>query len=218
MWCSTRPSRNPIGTSFSPTSPSICCRLPVAAFLAVVALAAVRYLLDFTPARSEYLLPLSIALMGGAMLLRFEFAYRSDFFAEMSIAALLKKVKVSAVRPVPCRLEGVIIGRGVPGYIFSEDFVLRDDTGIIFLDYRQPLAIWEWLFGLLKAGGFQGASVTVEGWYRRAPVPYMEIRAMTRDGKVTTSWVSTMNRLSAVAITAAGMAWAAATFFGLAPF
>ena len=192
--------------------------MPAAAFAAVIALAAVRYLLDFTPPRSEYLLPLSVALLGGAMLLRFEFAYRSDFFAEMSIAALLKKVKVSAVRPVPCRLEGIIIGRGVPGYIFSEDFVLRDESGIIFLDYRQPLAIWEWLFGLLKAGGFQGASVTVEGWYRRAPVPYMEIRSMTRDGNTTKSWVSTMNRLSAVAIATAGVAWAAATYLGIAAF
>ena len=136
----------------------------------------------------------------------------------MSIAALLKKVKVSAVRPVPCRLEGIIIGRGVPGYIFSEDFVLRDESGIIFLDYRQPLAIWEWLFGLLKAGDFQGASVTVEGWYRRAPVPYMEIRSMSRDGNTTKSWVSTMNRLSAVAIATAGVAWAAATYLGIAAF
>ncbi len=192
--------------------------MPAAALLAVIALAAARYLFDFTPARSEYLLPLSVALLGGAMLLRFEFAYRADFFAEMSIAALLKKVKVSAVRPVPCRLEGVIIGRGVPGYIFSEDFVMRDETGIIFLDYRQPLAIWEWFFGLLKAGGFQGANVTVEGWYRRAPVPYIELRTIRRDGKVTKSWVAMFNRLGAVAITAAGMAWAAAAFLGFAPF
>lgn len=38
--------------------------------------------------------------------------------------------------------EGVWLDRGVPGYIFSEDFVMRDETGIIFLDFRQPLAIW----------------------------------------------------------------------------
>lgn len=191
--------------------------MPLAAGLAAIGLAVARYLLEITPAGSEYLLPLSVALLGGAMLLRFEFAYRADFFPEMSIAALLRKVKVSAVRPVPCRLEGVIIGRGVPGYIFSEDFVMRDDSGIIFLDFRQPLAIWEWVFGLLKAGGFQGADVTIEGWYRRAPVPYIEIRSITRDGETTTSWVAAMNRISAIAITAGGAAWAAATFLGLAP-
>ena len=56
----------------------------------------------------------------------------------------------------------------MPGYILSEDFVMRDETGIIFLDYRQPLAIWEMLFGLLKAGDFAGEPVVVEGWYRRA--------------------------------------------------
>lgn len=73
------------------------------------------------------------------------------------------------------------------------------------------------VFGLLKAGDFQGASVTVEGWYRRAPVAYIEIRTITRDGEVTTSWGAKMNRLSAVAITAAGAAWAAVTFLGVAP-
>ena len=191
--------------------------LPLAAFVAVLALAAARYLLGIAPDRSEFLLPLAVALMGGALLLRFEFAYRADFFAEMSIAALLKKVKVSAVRPVPCRLEGTVIGRGVPGYIFSEDFVMRDETGIIFLDYRQPLAIWEWLFGLLKAGGFEGEKVAVEGWYRRAPVPSVELRSIARGDKVTKSWVPLWNRLSALALIAAGLAWAAATFFGVQP-
>ena len=191
--------------------------MPAAALLAAIALAVARYGFEITPDRSEYLLPLSIALLGGALLLRFEFTYRADFFAEMSIAALLKKVKVSAVRPVPCRLEGVIIGRGVPGYIFSDDFIMRDDSGIIFIDYRQPLAIWEFFFGLLKAGGFQGADVTVEGWHRRAPVPYIELRTIERGGKVTKSWVPAMNRFGALVVIAAGVSWAAATFFGLAP-
>ena len=61
--------------------------------------------------------------------------------------------------------------QGVPGLIWSEDFVMRDATGILFLDYRQPLRIWEWLFGLFRAGDFTGKSVEVVGWFRRAPVP-----------------------------------------------
>ena len=38
--------------------------LPTAAGLAVIGLAAARYLLDITPPGSEYLLPLSVALLG----------------------------------------------------------------------------------------------------------------------------------------------------------
>jgi heat shock protein HtpX len=95
----------------------------------------------------------------------------------------LHKVKVSAVRPVPATLTGTIIGKGVPGLIYSEDFVLKDQTGIIFLDYRQPLAIWNFLFGLFRAGRYQGKEVRVTGWFRRAPVPYLEVnRVEVLDG------------------------------------
>ncbi len=128
--------------------------------------------------------------LGAAMLIRFKFVYAGGYFPAMSVAALLKKVKVSAVRPVPCRLEGTIIGKGVPGLIWSEDFVLQDETGIMFLDYRQPLGIFEFLFGLLRAGEYQGQQVVVEGWYRRSPMPFVEIKTMQRGGRVSTCYVS----------------------------
>jgi len=131
-------------------------------------------------------LKLGVVLLGGTYLLRIVFSYNFSFFPEMKISSLLKKVKVSGVRPVPCRMEGKIIGRGVPGLIWSEDFVLQDDTGIIFLDYRQPLGIWNFLFGLLRAKRYQGEEVKITGWYRRAPVPYIEIKSMeTSTGKST---------------------------------
>jgi len=152
--------------------------------------------------------PAILALLGGTLLMRFMFSYKGDFFPNMSVAALLKRVKVSAVRPVPCTLKGTIIGRGVPGYIFSEDFVMKDDTGIIFLDYRQPLALWEFMFGLLKAGQYQGREVSVEGWYRRSPVPYIEILSLKCDGKESKSWVPSLNWLSAIFILGAGIIWA----------
>jgi hypothetical protein len=127
---------------------------------------------------------LGVFLLGGTYLLRTFFAYKFSFFPEMKISSLLKKVKVSGVRPVPCEIKGKIIGRGVPGLIWSEDFVLQDDTGIIFLDYRQPLGIWNFLFGLLRAKRYQGEEVKIIGWYRRAPVPYIEIKSMeTSTGK-----------------------------------
>ena len=59
--------------------------------------------------------------------------------------------------------------------------------------------------------------MAVEGWYRRAPVPSVELRSIARGDKVTKSWVPLWNRLSALALIAAGLAWAAATFFGVQP-
>ncbi|MFO0807962.1 MAG: zinc metalloprotease HtpX [Gemmataceae bacterium] len=121
-------------------------------------------------------LGIGLLLCGLASLVRCRFSYRADVFEHLTVAALLHRVKVSAVRPVPCTLTGQIIGKGVPGLVWSEDFVMRDDTGLMFLDYRQPLRIWEWLFGLFRAGQYQGKNVRVTGWYRRSPVPYLEVK------------------------------------------
>jgi len=96
----------------------------------------------------------------------------------LSVAALLHKVKVSAVRPVPVKLTGTIIGKGAPGLVWSEDFVLKDRTGILFIDYRQPFAIWNFLFGLFRAGQYQGKEVRVTGWFRRSPVHYLELNRL----------------------------------------
>jgi Zn-dependent protease with chaperone function/Zn-finger nucleic acid-binding protein len=117
----------------------------------------------------------ALALAGLGSLLKTNFVYKRDFFPHLSVAALMHKVKVSAVRPVPATLTGEIIGKGVPGLIWSKDFILRDPTGILFMDYQQPLAIWNFLFGLLRAGQYQGKRVRIKGWFRRAPVPYLEV-------------------------------------------
>jgi Zn-dependent protease with chaperone function len=123
-------------------------------------------------------LGVAVGLLGLGAFVRNRFAYRGKIFEHRTVASLMSHVKVSPVRPVPTTMTGTIIGKGVPGLIWSEDFVIRDQTGILFLDYRQPLAIWNWLFGLLRAGRYQGKEVRVQGWFRRAPTPYLEIYHM----------------------------------------
>lgn len=123
-----------------------------------------------------------ILATGITYLLKVKFSYKSDFFPDMSISSLLKKVKVSDVRSVPCKIKGTIIGRGIPGLIWSEDFVMQDETGIIFLDYRQPIPLWDFFFGLLRRARYDNQEAEVIGWYRRAPVPYIELRSMKAGG------------------------------------
>jgi heat shock protein HtpX len=116
-----------------------------------------------------------VLLAGVGSLVKTLFAYRGRLFEHRTVASLVAHVKVSPVRPVPAVVTGTIIGKGVPGLIYSESFVIRDPTGILFLDYRQPLPFWGFLFGLLRAGRYQGKEVRVTGWFRRSPVPYLEI-------------------------------------------
>jgi hypothetical protein len=156
--------------------------------------------LSFGMPFSGSLFGLPLALFGAGAVVKVGMQYRQGGAAEASVASLLKEVKVSPVRTSFVVVRGTIVGRGVPGYIFSEDFVLQDETGIIFLDYRQPLPLWDFFFGLLRAGSYTGKRVEVRGWYRRAPVPYLEI-ATIRDVELgtdrncytsTTKWVGAL--------------------------
>ena len=106
-----------------------------------------------------------------------------DGYNDRTVADLLGEVKVSHVTSIPCILKGTIIGRGNPGCIFNEDFVVKDSTGIIFLDYNQPLNIINKIFALFRSSQYFDKEVIVKGWYRRNPVPYVEIKEYTVDGK-----------------------------------
>lgn len=121
-------------------------------------------------------------------IIKTRFSYRTGFYPEMSVSSVLKRVKVSNVRGVPVRLAGKIIGRGVPGFLLSEDIVLQDDTGFIFLDYEQPLALFKWIFAITGAPKLVGQEAVVTGFYRRAPVPYVEVRSIRSAGLDSTCW------------------------------
>ena len=85
------------------------------------------------------------------------------------------ELNASPVTAVPCFVDGKIIGRGKPGVFWSNDLVLADSTGFIRLQYRQPLKISEYLIGWLNGGEYMNRTARVHGWYRRGPVPYIEI-------------------------------------------
>ena len=97
-------------------------------------------------------------------------------FSRYCVASLLKLIKVSPVRSYPVTLRGHILGRGDAGNIFSEDFVLKDKTGMIFLNH-EPFGL-NIFFALFRYKKFQGREVKVTGWYRRAPTPYVEVKSI----------------------------------------
>ena len=116
-------------------------------------------------------------------LLSHKFGYKKN-----NVEGLLSEIKVSNVTCIPTEVTGKIIGKGDPGCIFSEDFVIKDETGIIFLDYNQPLFIINKIFALFKSGKMIDKEVTVKGWFKRNPVPFIEIYEYTIDGKTKRIW------------------------------
>lgn len=116
------------------------------------------------------------------------FKYRGRRFPEVTVADLMTRLEASPVRGVPCTLTGHIIGRGEPGLVWSHDLTFRDGTGLILVDHRQPLAIWEFLWGLMGAQTTIGGDAVLEGWFRRGPMPYIELKRSWIDGKVRRSY------------------------------
>lgn len=155
---------------------------------------------------------LGIALVGYGVgaLIRTIWSYRAGAFPMSTVAQVLQTVKVSGIRSVPVRLKGTIIGRGIPGLIYSEDLVLRDATGFIFLDYRQPFRLMELWFGLARAGDLVGAEVVATGWYRRAPTPFLELRTLEIGADVRTCWVRTAKLFTAALALVVGIVLALA--------
>ncbi len=124
----------------------------------------------------------------------FNRAHKNNDYTETTVRDLLGEVKVSHITSVPCILKGTIIGRGNPGCIFNEDFIIKDSTGIMFLDYNQPLFVLNKVFALFKSKEYFDKEVTVKGWYRRSPVPYVEIKEYTIDGVTKKIWTYSLGK------------------------
>lgn len=118
-------------------------------------------------------------------LIKFMRTHKCGNFQKKKVVDLLSEIKVSGVTAVPCIIEGEVIGKGDPGSIFDEDFVLKDETGIVFVDSKRVLKIMDLFVGAHEARTLFGKKVTIKGWYRRSPVPYVQIYEMTVEGAKT---------------------------------
>ena len=139
-------------------------------------------------------------------MLRTLFRYHGEF-KDAIIGSLIEDVEVSQMRPRAVRIRGEIVGKGVPGWFWSSDLVLRDPSGIIFILYRQTIPFARLLFAI-KAEDLIGTEVEIEGWFRRGLSPYVEMSRLTdKDGKrrrAYSRWVQYI--LSALAFSL-GLMW-----------
>lgn len=119
-----------------------------------------------------------------ASLFKYAYSHPKKEFAKANVRGLLGEVKVSKITSVPCELTGTIIGRGNPGCVFDEDFVIRDESGIMFLDYEQPLFLINKVFALFKSPEYFDKTVTARGYFRRCPVPFIQLKELVIDGQV----------------------------------
>jgi len=135
-----------------------------------------------------HVVPSLLACTGVAWMLRTWFRYYGTF-RRATIGELLEDVDVSQMRPRAVRLEGRILGFGVPGAFWCPDLVLRDATGLVYVLYRQSIPFAGLFFALSRAEQYFGKDVVIEGWFRRGLTPCVEMWSLTgADGKRRRAW------------------------------
>ena len=121
--------------------------------------------------------------MGFGAIGRTSFMYRSGFEPN-NVVELITTINVSPVRPRPSIIEGKIIGKGIAGYWLSEDLYFKDNTGLMYIDYRFGLRLMDFWWALRRADQLVGQNVRIQGWYRRGPAPYFQVDTIwTQEGK-----------------------------------
>ncbi|MCP4760274.1 MAG: M48 family metalloprotease [archaeon] len=119
-------------------------------------------------------LGLCFLVAGIAQLIQNRFKYSGNF-EENEITDLIGNVRVSPIRPVPTITSGYVIGKGAPGLFWSEDVFIRDEKGLMYIDYDWGIGIINTLFGIFKVNKLIDKDVRVIGWYRRGPSPYIQV-------------------------------------------
>ncbi len=120
------------------------------------------YALFFLPIA---LLPAAFAL---GLILQLPYKFPGGTSAETTVLEQMRNPYASPLRGKPVALSGQVIGRGVPGFIFGEDMMYQDSTGLVFLNYSSAFGfIGNIIFALKKIKTLFGVPSRAAGWFYR---------------------------------------------------
>ena len=102
------------------------------------------------------------------MLIKLSMMYPANQDEPTTILEAMGDIYASPVRGRKISLEGQLVGRWIPGYIFSEDMLMQDKTGLIYVDYESRFGwIGNLFYSLKKAAENIGKDVRTSGWFFR---------------------------------------------------
>ena len=141
-------------------------------------------------------LPLLFILLGFSIYIKTRYRYSISALKDSSVIKLMSNVYASPIRGEPVVLKGKIIGRGIPGYIFSEDMMFQDDTGIIYLNYESLFPfLGNLYFAWRKVNELIGKEVKIKGWFLRSITSRIELKSIEYKGMVIKGRVREINLL-----------------------
>lgn len=108
------------------------------------------------------------AAIGLGLLLQIPYKFPSKEPVVTTVLDEMRNPYASPIQGKPIRISGQVIGRGSPGYIFGEDMMYQDKTGLIFLNYVSSLGfLGNIMFALKKVKTLLNIPSTMDGWFYR---------------------------------------------------
>ncbi len=124
----------------------------------------------------------------------------------VTVDQLMADVYASPVRGKPCKLDGELIGRGVPGYALSEDFMFQDKTGLIYLDYQHAIPLLgDLFFAVTKAKAMVGQKASAQGWFFRGFGQFVALDTLNAGGQTLKSNQKTLTLFFAGLVSVIGV-------------
>jgi Zn-dependent protease with chaperone function len=121
--------------------------------------------------------PLWITFLGISLIFRTIYRFPSFNNTETkNILSLMEDLCADPIKGKPIILRGTIVGRGMAGYYFSEDLMLQDETGLIYLNYQSSIPlVGNILFAFKKVEKIIGKEVEIRGWFFRSKFHYVTL-------------------------------------------
>jgi Zn-dependent protease with chaperone function len=108
--------------------------------------------------------------------IKIKYKYSLSGFKETSIIELMSDIYASPIRGRPVKLDGVAVGKGAAGAMFSEDMMFQDKTGLIYLNYESGIPIFGNLFfAFKKLEKLFGVPASSKGWFMRGATHHLEL-------------------------------------------
>lgn len=128
----------------------------------------------------------AVILWGVTSLIKLYYKMSNGEVKVSTVIEEMKNVYASPMKGKLIQLQGQIIGKGMSGYVFSEDVMLQDSTGLSYLDYNSAFGgIGNLFFSLKKVKQLIGQQVTAEGWFFRGVGQAVVLKQIaTQDKKI----------------------------------
>ena len=125
-----------------------------------------------------------------AGLAKMSYKYPVTGFQSTTIEDCMGDIYASPVRGKPIKLEGKAIGRGQAGFMFGEDMMFQDKSGIIFLNYEGSVPLFSNLvFAWKKLESLLQKQACAQGWFLRGATHHIELDSFSAQGQTIKSWV-----------------------------